>query len=539
MASSGRQSGRRGAKSALQPRSVVPTTVAVLSAACHARLDLIGQVDESTAVTGVTLRAQSVRPGDLFAALPGANVHGAEFAADALARGATAVLTDPRGRDIIESLPGDHDCVVLVHSRPRTVLGALSSRIYGQPSRRLKLIGITGTSGKTTTSYLAESALMAAGRTVGLIGTVETRIAGARQPSSLTTPEAPDLQAMLATMHERHVDTVVMEVSSHALSLGRVDGSVFAVGAFTNLSQDHLDFHRTMADYFDAKAILFQPDSPVHALRSVVCVDDDAGKRMARIAGRGVVTVSVTGVPGVAWSAGESAVTADGGQDVEITDPHGAAHQMHVPLPGRYNVANALTAIAIATTAGVPLADAIRGIREVRVPGRMERIDRGQKFLAIVDYAHKPAALAAVIDTLRGQGAKRLAVVVGAGGDRDRGKREIMGEVAARGAELVIVTDDNPRTEDPASIRKQLIAGAASARGEPSPLRSTKTSRVKEIGDRAEAIAEAVRWARSGDVVLVAGKGHEVGQEINGVKHPFDDRDVLAAAIDDVLKGGK
>jgi UDP-N-acetylmuramoyl-L-alanyl-D-glutamate--2,6-diaminopimelate ligase len=519
--------------SVLRPAVVAPTEVSVLSAACHARMDLIGSVDEHTSVTGVTLRAQDVRRGDLFAALPGNRFHGAQFVRDAVDAGAVAVLTDPAGNSIVQDLEGPLDCVVLVHPDPRQVLGDLSSRIYGQPSRRLTVIGITGTSGKTTTSYLTEAALMAAGQSVGLIGTVETRIAGIRQPSALTTPEAPELQGLLAAMLEQGVDSVVMEVSSHALALGRVDGCAFAVGAFTNLSQDHLDFHPTMRDYFNAKSLLFQPDSRVHAQRSVVCVDDEWGREMAEVAGPDAITVSTTAAR-ADWLASESQIAPDGSQAVTVTDPSGNTHAMTVPMPGRYNVANALTALAICEHSGIAIKTAIEAIDGVAVPGRVEKVDRGQPFLAVVDYAHKPAALEAVIATLRGQVAGRLAVVVGAGGDRDTGKRPLMGEVAARGAELVVITDDNPRTERPEDIRAQVLSGAV---GVPESHRPAGASQVLEIGDRGEAIKAAAAWAEPGDVVLVAGKGHEAGQEIDGVKYPFDDRLVLARAIDEVIEG--
>ncbi|PXW32290.1 UNVERIFIED_CONTAM: UDP-N-acetylmuramoylalanyl-D-glutamate--2,6-diaminopimelate ligase [Williamsia faeni] len=518
--------------SVLRPALVTPTSVEALAATGNARIDLIGSATAQTEVGGVTLRAQDVRPGDLFAALPGSRFHGAQFAADALAAGASAVLTNQAGRDVIAGLDPTPNCVVLVHPEPRAVLGDLSSQVYGHPSRSLTLIGITGTSGKTTTSYLTEAALMAAGHSVGLIGTVETRIAGIRQPSALTTPEAPQLQGLLAAMLEQGVDSVVMEVSSHALYLGRVDGTRFALGAFTNLSQDHLDFHPTMRDYFNTKALLFQPDSAVHAGASVICVDDDWGREMFRIAGRGAVSVSTTGsADGVDWHAGTSEVARDGAQRVTVTDPTGQSYEMTVPMPGRFNVANALTAVALASGAGVPVETAIASVGDVAVPGRVERVVRGQPFLAVVDYAHKPAALEAVIATLRGQTQGRIAVVVGAGGDRDTGKRPMMGEAAARGAEFVVVTDDNPRTEVPADIRAQVIAGAAAV---PLAERPSGAEPVQEIGDRAGAIAAAVRWARAGDVVLVAGKGHEAGQEIHGIKHPFDDRVVLGQAIDEL-----
>ncbi|GAA1892984.1 UDP-N-acetylmuramoyl-L-alanyl-D-glutamate--2,6-diaminopimelate ligase [Williamsia serinedens] len=516
-------------RSVLRPASVTPVAVDAIATAVSARLDLLGGATTATTVTGATLRAQDVAAGDLFAALPGARVHGAQFAVDAIDAGAAAVLTDTAGASLLEtSVPPGTTVAVLVHPDPRSVLGAVSARVYGEPSRRLRLIGITGTSGKTTTSYMLESALMAAGQRVGLIGTVETRIAGVRQPSSLTTPEAPTLQAMLAAMVEQGVDTVVMEVSSHALALGRVRGAHFAIGAFTNLSQDHLDFHPTMLDYFEAKSRLFVAEAPEHAARAVICVDDEWGERLASMVGHGAITTS-TRHSAAAWFAGPSRLRDDGSQAVTVRAPMGETHTLSVPLPGRYNVANAVIALAVADAAGVTIGDAARGIAEVRVPGRVELVDRGQDFLAVVDYAHKPAALDAVIATLRGQTQGRLAVVVGAGGNRDVGKRPLMGAAAARGAHLVVVTDDNPRDEDPALIRAAVRAGAEGVDPDERPVGAEE---VVEIGDRAAAIAHAVAWARPGDVVLVAGKGHETGQEVAGVKSPFDDRAVVAEAVE-------
>lgn len=493
-------------------------------------------VGDNRRVLGATLRAQHAAPGDLFAALPGSRAHGAQYAADAVAAGAIAVLTDPAGLTLLRAAEATAGVPVLVHDDPRAVLGVISARVYGDPSRKFTLIGVTGTSGKTTTSYLTEAALRAAGHRVGLIGTVETRIDGVPEPSSLTTPEAPDLQRLFAVMAERGVDAVVMEVSSHALSLGRVDGSCFAVGGFTNLSQDHLDFHRTMDEYFDAKARLFAGDSPVRAAVAVICVDDAAGERMAGLARESaerVATVATTGPAGDAsWSvAGE--VTADAGsQTVVVAAPGGAEHVMTVPLPGAYNIANALLAVALADAAGVPVPTAIGGLAQVAVPGRLEKVDRGQDFLAVVDYAHKPAAVEAVLATLAAQTPGRIAVVLGAGGDRDTEKRPLMGAAAARGADLVIVTDDNPRSEDPAAIRAAVAAGARAV-----PPAERRAAQIRETGDRAAAIAEAVAWAATGDTVLIAGKGHETGQEIAGHKYPFGDRRVLADALDQRAAG--
>ncbi|RUP27762.1 MULTISPECIES: UDP-N-acetylmuramoyl-L-alanyl-D-glutamate--2,6-diaminopimelate ligase [Mycolicibacterium] len=463
-------------------------------------------------VTGVTLSSRDVVAGDLFAALPGSAAHGARFAADAVAAGAAAVLTDPEGLELL-----DVGVPVLVHPDPRAVLGEVAAEIYGRPSERLRVIGITGTSGKTTTTYLVEAGLRAAGRVAGLIGTVGIRIDGRDLPSSLTTPEAPALQALLATMVERGVDTVVMEVSSHALSLGRVDALRFAAGGFTNLSRDHLDFHPTMDDYLDAKARLFQPDSHNHAELSVVCVDDDWGRQMAARAAD-PVTVSTTG--DADWTV--TGIEADrGGQQFIAVGPDGARHALRIGLPGGYNIANALLAVALLDAVGVTPEQAAPGLATATVPGRLQPIDRGQDFLALVDYAHKPGALEAVLQTLRPQTRGRLAVVFGAGGNRDAGKREPMGRIAAELADLVVITDDNPRDEDPDLIRATIAAGAADGAAE-----------VVVIGDRRAAIDHAVAWARAGDTVLVAGKGHESGQTRAGQTRPFDDRDELAASLD-------
>ncbi|GGN94966.1 UDP-N-acetylmuramoyl-L-alanyl-D-glutamate--2,6-diaminopimelate ligase [Nocardia rhizosphaerihabitans] len=531
------------------PHALRPNTPP--STSLQALLDLTGAtvatpVTTETIVTGIEQRSNAVRSGDLFAALPGANSHGARFAADAIARGAVAVFTDAAGAALI----GEVAVPVLVREQPRAVLGELSAEIYGHPSDRLRIVGITGTSGKTTTSYLVEAGLAAAGLSTGLIGTIETRIGGRRVPSALTTPEAPQLHAMFAAMVEQGVQAVVMEVSSHALALGRVDGVRFAVGAFTNLSQDHLDFHADFEDYFAAKRKLFEADSPIAARTAVICVDDEWGTRLAGELTAPVTVSTVGAVPsgaateGPAWSRSATSsgpadrraatwqagdVQATGGaQEFTAAGPDGEL-TVRLRLPGRYNVANALLAVATCAAAGVDPAVAAPALATVDVPGRMQRVERGQDFLAVVDYAHKPAAVESVVATLRGHltevGHGRLAVVVGAGGDRDAAKRPLMGAAAARGADLLIVTDDNPRTEDPAAIRAAVVAGAHE-------LPATDRGEIREIGDRAAAIAAAIAWARSGDVVLIAGKGHEAGQEIQGVKHPFDDREVVAAALE-------
>ncbi|GFG79856.1 UDP-N-acetylmuramoyl-L-alanyl-D-glutamate--2,6-diaminopimelate ligase [Mycobacterium paragordonae] len=496
----------------LRPRTIVGVPLTVLAAQIGATCT--GDVS----VTGVTLRAQDVQPGDLFAALPGATTHGARYAGDAIGRGAVAVLTDADG----VAAMGAHATTVpvLVHPAPRSVLGGLAATVYGRPSDRVTVVGITGTSGKTTTTYLVEAGLRAGGRVAGLVGTIGIRIDGVDIPSALTTPEAPALQALFAAMAERGVDTVVMEVSSHALALGRVDGTEFAVGGFTNLSRDHLDFHPTMADYFEAKALLFDPASALRAHRVVVCVDDEAGRAMAERAGD-AITVSVTGEP-AHWRAYDVTPSGPAGQEFTAVDPAGAEHRVGINLPGHYNIANCLVALAILNEVGVSPAQAATGLRETRVPGRLEQVDRGQGFLALVDYAHKPGALRAVLTTLVQPG-RRLAVVFGAGGDRDPGKRAPMGAVAAELADLVVVTDDNPRSEDPAAIRSEILAGAKEA---------GSRAELVEIADRQQAIRHAVGWAGPGDVVLIAGKGHETGQRSADEVRPFDDRVELAAALE-------
>jgi UDP-N-acetylmuramoyl-L-alanyl-D-glutamate--2,6-diaminopimelate ligase len=501
-----------------RPLRIEPVPLTTLVARADARLTTPTDVDAgSVALTGATLRAQHVLPGDLFAALPGANVHGADFAADAVAAGAAAILTDDGGARRLADL----DIPVIVHDDPRGILGQVAAWIYGEPSVHLNMIGVTGTSGKTTTAYLIESGLRAAGYTTGLIGTVETRIAGSRISSAFTTPEAPDLQALLAVMVERGVTHVPMEVSSHALALGRVSGTRYAVGAFTNLSQDHLDFHKDMEDYFAAKSLLFDGRSTTE----VVCVDGDWGKRLVR---PNTITVATTG--DAQWTASDISASPTGEQSFTLHGPDGVTIRATVPLPGTFNIANSALAAACLHASGVDV-EAIRtGLSTVEVPGRMERVAMGQGFTAVVDYSHKPAAVALALDAMRAQTDGQLIVVLGCGGDRDRGKRPMMGAEAARRSDVLIVTDDNPRSEDPAAIRAEMAAGAldvpAAQRGE-----------VLDIGDRRKAIVEAVHRAQDGDVVVIAGKGHETGQEVAGVVHPFADREELAAAIRERLEG--
>lgn len=464
---------------------------------------------DDTSVTGITHDSRAVRPGDVYAALPGARAHGAQFAGQAADAGAAAVLTDPAGYDraAAAGLP------VLVVADVRARLGEAASWVYGDPGRDITLIGVTGTSGKTTTVFLVDAGLRAAGIETGLVGGVEIRVGGEVVPSALTTPESTDLHALLAMMRERGVGAAAMEVSSHALVQGRVGGARYEVAVFTNLSQDHLDYHPTMQDYFLAKARLFTPE---YSRVGVVNLDDHYGRELLEIAAVPTTTFSPSGDPAADWRAEDVRVGADGSV-FRVVGPGGIEADAEVRLAGPFNVANALAAIVALVEAGITLQAAVGGVGSLPgVPGRLERVDEGQDFVTLVDYSHKPGAVEAVLTALRPVTEGELTVVLGCGGDRDRGKRPIMGEIATRMADRVIVTDDNPRSEQPEAIRAAILATAKGAR---------------EIGDRAAAIRAAIEELEAGDALLIAGKGHETGQIVGGEVLPFSDHEAVAAAL--------
>jgi len=473
-------------------------------------------------LSGVTLDSRAVRPGDLYAALPGSRIHGAAHSDQAVASGAVAILTDPDGRDRAART----GVPVFVVASPRTSLGDVSCWIYGDPSHRMTTIGVTGTSGKTTTSYLCEAGLRAAGHSTGLIGGVEIRIGAELVKASLTTPEAPDLQALLAVMAERRVTGVAMEVSSHSLALGRVAGTRYGVAVFTNLSQDHLDFLAGFEDYFRAKAKLF---TPAYSAVGVVNVADRYGRRLVAEASVPIVTFCADPASGAyaraEWRAADVRCGADG-STFRVIGPGGVEADASVTLPGQFNVANALAAIVALVEAGTDLADAVEGVASCPgVPGRLQRVAGAPGWPdAFVDYSHKPGAVEAVLDALRPVTSGELIVVLGCGGDRDHGKRPLMGAAAARLADVAILTSDNPRSEDPLAILAEMLPGVI---GVPQAQRA----RVIIEPDRAAAIELAATMAGKGDVVLVAGKGHETGQYVGGTVLPFDDAVVTAAAL--------
>lgn len=501
-----------------RPARVAPTPLAKVVAQLPEQVSLApGATATRAVVTGVAQASDAVHPGDLYVALPGTRTHGAAFVDDAARRGAVAVLTDPVGAQRLAQLEGaGADLPVLMVPDPRQVVGLVAAAIFGQPSTKLRVVGITGTNGKTTTAHLADAMLRRLGCVTALLGTVHSRIGDRLLPSARTTPEAADVQALLAVAVERGADTVVMETSSHALALGRVEGVHFTAGAFTNLSIDHLDFHVDLADYFAAKARLFDGRCD----HEIVVIDDDAGRRLVKPT---TTTVSTTVNPSASWSAGEIRICGYG-QQFTLRAPDGRHHCAKIDLPGMFNVSNGLLAIAILVTIGADISDAVAALeRAPGAPGRMERIGPADlPITAVVDYAHTPDGVIKALEALRGITRGRLICVLGCGGDRDTGKRPLMGAAAASGADLFIATDDNPRSEAPEKIRAAMLAGVSDGPG---------AGQVVEIGARAEAIDYAVRAATAGDTVALLGKGHEQGQEIAGVKNPFDDREVLAGVL--------
>jgi UDP-N-acetylmuramoyl-L-alanyl-D-glutamate--2,6-diaminopimelate ligase len=460
--------------------------------------------------TGVTHRDSDVLPGDIFLAFPGAKVHGASFIENAKSAGAVAVLTDETGSAFSEGLP------TLIVSNVREAGALLASSFYRDPIRDMQSIGITGTNGKTTVTTLLNQIFSAVGRESGLIGTVETRIGAESIKSERTTPEAPELQALAATMRERHMRHLVMEVSSHSLELKRMIGSHFSIVGFTNLSQDHLDFHGDMESYFQAKRKLFTHE---YGEIAFINIDGDYGQRL--FTDCEITAISISRYDKKATWHYTQTTNIVGGVEYTIRGRDGILIESRTSLFGGFNLDNLLLAVAIAYECGVdPLEIAAISPQLRGAPGRLEPVSLGQNFAALVDYAHSPDAVTNVLAAAKEFTSGRVIGVLGCGGDRDASKRILMGTALSQGCDIAIYTSDNPRSENPSEILQQMTAGLSIEL--PSAL----------IEDRATAIKYAVEQAQPGDTVLVLGKGHETGQEIAGVIVDFDDRRHLAQAIE-------
>ena len=528
-----------------------PTAVAAvpLSTIGEAVGVVVPAASGDVSVTGVSLNSRSVQPGDLYVALPGAARYGADFVPQAVAAGAVAVLTDDDGARLL-ALSADSAVPVLVIDEPRSVVGGLAALIY--QSRPVEgaapsLFGVTGTNGKTTTTYFINALLQALGRRTGLIGTIEIVAGGDPIPSLLTTPESTDIHALLALMRERGLDAASMEVSSHAVSFHRVDGVQFDVAGFTNLTQDHLDLHGTMDEYFQTKAELF---TPLRAKQAVITVDDDWGRRLAAGVDIPVTTLATAagndtgndtgnaagddsgndpGASGADWTV--TSTTPRGlGTEFRLLHRDGSELRVHTGLPGSFNVSNAALATIMVLASGVDTATLQSALDEadpftVAVPGRMQLVSTAPA--AVVDFAHNPDALQRALEAVRSpEPGSRVIVVFGATGQRDQGKRPAMGAIAARLADVVIISDDDPHDEDAAAIRADVLAGAREAK-ETGGL----GCEILESYPRDAAIRQAVDIANPQDTILVAGRGHEVWQEVKGVNLALDDRVELREAL--------
>ncbi len=463
-------------------------------------LELTG--DSHVDVSDITLDSRRVTRGALFCCIRGHHHDGHDHAVAAVRDGAVALLVDR---------PVAALATQVRVARVRGAIGPIAARFYDDPSAAMRVLGITGTNGKTTTTFLLEAIARAAGERAGVIGTTGARIGGVDEPLGFTTPEAPELQHMLARMRDAEVATVAMEVSSHALAYERVDGTRFAAVCFTNLSQDHLDEHGTLEDYFEAKARLF---SPAFTGSAAIALDDAWGTALATRAQEAGLEVLTFGLdPRASVRASNPRLDAEG-STFSLESPAGAAQTVRLPLVGLFNIQNALAATATALASGFPLPDVVAGLQtELVVPGRMERVAAGQPFAVLVDYAHTPAALERLLDEARRlAGESRVIVVFGCGGDRDPAKRVDMGRAAAS-ADFVVLTNDNPRSEVPGAIAAAAEAG----------LRERDAHYLLEL-DRRRAIRRALAEAHPGDIVVIAGKGHETTQEIAGRTLPFDDR---------------
>ncbi|MDO4612661.1 MAG: UDP-N-acetylmuramoyl-L-alanyl-D-glutamate--2,6-diaminopimelate ligase [Actinomycetaceae bacterium] len=501
----------------MRPRSIQPVALAAIAE----RLGASASGDAE--VSGVSVDSTDIAPGDLFIAVPGLSTHGAAFAADAVAAGAVAVLTDEAGAAKVAADLGEIPVVTVPD--PRSVEGEVAAMVYADPSARLCTVGVTGTNGKTTTAYLLHEALQGVGVPALLQGTGVQQVGEDRVYTSRTTAEAPVIQRLMALALEREMSGAVLEVSAHAVSLSRVRGVHFDAVGFTNLQHDHLDYYGDMEHYFAAKAGLFDP---ALAERGVVCVDDEWGKRLARESRIPVITVSTTGADADVRAVDIKADPLSGGTHFRLVG-EGISQEMFCPLPGLVNVQNLSVAALVATQAGLDLVEVAQALAHAsQVPGRMETIpsDTPQEDpLIIVDYAHTPEALDAILHTARELTRGQLHIVFGTDGDRDASKRPGVGRAAARGADLLWVTDENPRTEPPHVMREQLLEGIDTVRPNREGVTVIETS-------RRDAIRQAIMSAAPDDTVIITGKGAEEIQEIDYCTHPFRDQDVARECLE-------
>jgi UDP-N-acetylmuramoyl-L-alanyl-D-glutamate--2,6-diaminopimelate ligase len=467
--------------------------------------------DSSVTVTGVSLDSTAIQEGDLFAALPGRTFHGARFIEQAIQRGASAILTDPVGIQLMKELDNSFGIPVIEVRDPRVCLGEVCKLVYGDPTSDIIVIGVTGTNGKSTTTSMIYQAARAVGMSAGLIGTLATLINDEELVSARTTPEAPDLYRTLARMKAAGVKIIAMEVSSIALSEHRVNGLTFDCVAFTNLSHDHLDYHGSMSEYFAAKAQLFTPKFGRFAL---ICTDSPWGVELCAQATIPFESVGTVGTPSWKISRGNDTRF---NSSWKINGPRDELSFDSMAMPGQINALNAALALSILDHVGVRGRDVVEAICRATVPGRGELVGTRGDVSFFVDYAHSPESVEEFLTGLNSEFSGRIITVLGAGGDRDASKRSSMGRVGASLSDILIVTDDNPRSEDPAQIRNQIIQG----------VEGSSRSQLIEIGDRREAIARALELADGHDVVAILGKGHERGQEIMGQTIAFSDVDIV------------
>lgn len=465
---------------------------------------------ENVEFSGLTHSDSEIKPGDIFLAFPGSKVHGGEFISAAISKGAVAVLTDKAGANFSTVLP------TLIVSDAREAGALLAAHFYHDPIRAMKSIGITGTNGKTTVTTLLYQLFSALGRESGLIGTVETRIGSESIKSERTTPEAADLQALAATMREQEMRHLVMEVSSHSLDLQRLAGSFFSIVGFTNLTQDHLDYHQDMESYFKVKSKLFTRE---YSDTGFINIDDTYGARLYEEAPIKVFSLSRHN-PKATWHYVEINPLQHG-FEFEICGRDGVSIKTRTSLQGGFNLDNLLLAIAIAYECEVTPEEISAIVPTLTgAPGRLEAVVLGQNFKALVDYAHSPDAVVNVLQAVREFTPGRVIAVLGCGGDRDATKRPLMGSALINGSDIAVFTSDNPRNEDAIEILQQMVSG------------NSVTTPSQVISDRAEAIAYAVSVATAGDTVIILGKGHESGQDISGFVTDFDDRIHLAQEIE-------